>query len=251
MNVKLTIEYKGTAYSGWQSQASTPTIQDTITAAIEKVTQQKVNLIGAGRTDAGVHALGQTANFEISHNLSVAHYRDAINYYLPQDIRILSSEAVQPDFNARFSATARRYRYLVSTHRSAIFSEIRDSVSFEPDFSRLKECASTIVGEHDFSAFCVSASRKDNNNCTVGFSRWFRWGNLYSYEIRANRFLHSMVRSLVGCMLNVANPNPDANPQNLTVSRFADMLTNYEGKRAPFVAPAKGLYLVSVHYARL
>lgn len=247
-NIKLVIEYKGTSFSGWQIQRDRPTVQGEIAAAIEKVTGQKVNLIGAGRTDAGVHALGQVANFSIHHTLEPERYQNALNYYLPDDILIKSSEEVDDSFHARFSAVYRRYRYLVGLERSALYREFRYEVDRKFDLARLKEAASRVVGEHDFSPFCVVASRQENNFCTVQQSRWYQIGPLLVYEIRGNRFLHSMVRSLVGAMLNLSDENPDDHPANLTLDSFTDILLTPSGLRIPFTAPPHGLYLVSVGY---
>ena len=247
-NVKLLVEYKGTAFCGWQSQKDQTSIQDHIAEAIQKTTNKSVNLIGAGRTDAGVHALGQVANFRIDHRLEPEKYKDALNYYLPDDIRIRDSSAVGIDFHARYDATFRRYRYLVATRRSALYRELRWETAAELDYSLLNRAAKAVKGEYDFAPFCVVASRKESNLCRVEFSRWYRYGPLLVFEIRANRFLHSMVRSLVGAMVNVATITQDQNERNLTLADFTDILTSSTTERVNFTAPARGLYLVSVGY---
>ena len=247
-NIRLDIEYDGTAYAGWQIQEKDRTIQGEIVEAIRKVTRLDVNLIGAGRTDAGVHALGQVANFRIEHDLPAERFRDALNYHLPEDIRIIRSEEVTLEFHARFDARERRYRYLVSPELTAIFRYQRYHLTREIDYALLQEAASRVVGKHDFAPFCVVSSRKDNNACEVSFSRWFRYGSLLIYEVRANRFLHGMVRSLVGGMLNLATLNPDQNRLNLTLQSFSDMIAAPTEERVAFTAPAHGLYLVKVLY---
>jgi len=247
-NIKIVVEYDGTAYAGWQIQQNQTTIQGMLVEAVEKVTGETVNLIGAGRTDAGVHALGQVANFRIDHRLDPARYRDALNYYLPKDIRVKSSEEVPPAFHARFDAVYRRYRYLVAGDSSAIFRNQRYHCPFELNIGRLQEAAAVVEGEHDFAPFCVVASRQESNECHVYHSRWTRIGPLLVYEVRANRFLHSMVRSLVGSMLNLAAVDPDRNSLNLTLDRFKDIIGATTDERVAFTAPAHGLYLVSVGY---
>jgi len=247
-NIRLEIDYDGTAYSGWQVQGSERTIQGEIVQAIHRVTGCQVNLIGAGRTDAGVHALGQVANFCIEHRLEPEKYRDAVNFYLPEDIRVLRSEEVLLEFHARFDARARRYRYLISGGDSAVHRRRRWHFTRELDFERLRRAASMVLGEHDFAPFCVVLSRKENNLCRVDASRWYRYGPLLVYEIRADRFLHGMVRSLVGAMVNLATVSPDHNRLNLTEEVFSDMLAHQTETRAPFTAPAHGLYLVRVIY---
>ena len=247
-NVKLLIQYEGTRYSGWQMQTNGNTIQGQLIEAIRRVTGSEVNLIGAGRTDAGVHALGQVANFIIDHPLEPERYASALNYYLPEDIRVLESNSVHLQFHARFDARARQYRYLVSEQLSAVYRNHRYHFQPEVDFESMQQAALMILGDHDFSPFCVVSSRKENNVCRVQLSRWYRFGPLLSYEIRADRFLHGMVRSLVGAMLNLATVNPDQNALNLTLDSFSDMMINPAGKRVPFTAPARGLYLVRVTY---
>lgn len=247
-NIKLIIEYKGSAFSGWQSQAEDKTIQDEIESAIQKVTSQKVNLTAAGRTDAGVHALGQTANFKIEHRLEPERFADAINYYLDDDIRIKNSEEVETGFNSRFDALSKRYRYCIGLEKSALYRDYRWEIEKPLAFEFLREAAEDINGEHDFAPFCVVSSRKESNLCRIDYSRWFRYGNLLTYEIRGNRFLHSMIRSLVGAMVNIAAEKSDRNSQNLTLSGFRDIIQTPTEERVKFTAPACGLYLVSVQY---
>jgi len=247
-NIKLLIEYEGTAYCGWQVQQSGDTIQGRLTEAIRKVTGLEVNLIGAGRTDAGVHALGQAASFQIEHGLDPERYAAALNYYLPEDIRVLNSELAPAGFHARFDARSRRYRYLVSGEMSALYRNLRHHYRPGVDFECLQTAAAIVAGEHDFSPFCVVSSRKENNVCRVEHSRWYPYGPLLVYEIRADRFLHSMVRSLVGAMLNLATVEPDQNQLNLTLAAFSDIITAPGGHRVAFTAPACGLYLVKVIY---
>jgi tRNA pseudouridine38-40 synthase len=249
-NVKLTVEYKGTGYAGWQIQTDQRTIQGEITQAIFKTTGRDVNLIGAGRTDAGVHALAQTANFIIDHRLPPERYKEALNFYLPDDIRIKESCEVDLDFNSRRDAVSRRYRYLIGREKSALYRELRWEHPVELDLEQLRSAAQLIVGEHDFAPFCVMASRKPDNACFIKSARWFSVGPLLIFEIRGNRFLHGMVRSLVGAMVNLAAVEKDNNPQNLTLERFGDIIQSLTEERVVFTAPPQGLYLVSVQYKK-
>lgn len=248
-NIALTLEYCGTNYAGWQVQMNQQTIQGALGDAIYKVTAQQVTIHGAGRTDAGVHALGQVASFRIDHGLSVERMADALNFHLPDDIRVKSAHEVPDDFHARFSAVWRRYRYLVASERSALYRDRRWEVECTPDDRLLKSSASLLVGEHDFSPFCVAASRPENCVCRVETAHWRTIGPLRVFEIRANRFLHSMVRSLVGGMINLACPQ-DSNPHNLTLDSFADIIRLRARDRVVFTAPPHGLYLVAVRYPK-
>lgn len=247
-NIKLITEYDGTNYSGWQLQNGPKTVQGEIQKAIFKVTGCEVNLIAAGRTDAGVHALGQVANFQIEHRLEPERYQEAINNYLPGDILIKSSKEVSSTFNSRKDALFRRYRYLISPEKSAIHRHQRWYQPRSVRYEELQESANLILGEHDFSSFCVASSLKEINICSIEFSRWFRYGALLIYEIRGNRFLHGMVRSLAGSMVNLALENQDNNSRNLTLDVFKNMLSSQDKERAVFTAPPHGLYLVSVGY---
>lgn len=247
-NIKLIIEYKGTSFAGWQVQLDQQTIQGELIEAVFQTTRKRVNVIGAGRTDAGVHALGQTANFRIDHNIEPPKYRDALNYYLPEDIRVKESTEVPLSFHARKDARQRRYRYVIGTDRSALYRDLRWEYETPLDFDLLRKAAALIVGIHDFAPFCVAASRKEDNSCRIERAEWRCVGPLRVFEIRGNRFLHNMVRSLVGAMVNLASTHRDRHPRNLTLERFADIIEAPTGHRVVFTAPPQGLYLVSVHY---
>lgn len=247
-NIKLTIEYDGTAYAGWQMQTNARSVQGEITEAIKKVTGHEVRLIGAGRTDAGVHALGQVANFHIDHYLQIEKYCPALNHHLDDDIVIRKAEEADEEFHARFDARHRRYRYLIGQNRSALYRDRRWDYPQAMDRSKLIQAAAMILGEHDFSPFCVKASLKEDNSCTIAYSRWFFKGDLMIYEIRGNRFLHHMVRGLVATMVNLARVAQDSNKHNLTLEAFADIIKKASCERVVFTAPAAGLYLVSVGY---
>jgi len=151
-NVKLTIEYKGTAYAGWQVQPEQKTIQGDITEAIYKTTGEKVKVIAASRTDAGVHALGQVANFIIEPQLPAERYKEALNFYLSDDIRIKESCEVTLDFHARRDALWKRYRYLISPEKSALYRDLRWEHPVELELQKLKAAATLIVGEHNFAS---------------------------------------------------------------------------------------------------
>jgi tRNA pseudouridine38-40 synthase len=247
-NIRITVEYEGTLYAGWQIQPGERTIQGALTEAIRRVTGQETSVIGAGRTDAGVHALGQVAGFRIDHPLEAERFSDAINYYLPADIRVKHSCEVPLSFHATRDARFRRYRYLVAEESSAVYRRLRWECRRVLDPAILQEAALLVRGEHDFAPFCKTSSLLEDNACRIERSRWRQVGPLFVYEIRGNRFLHGMVRSLVGAMVNLAGEPKDRNSLNLTLARFSDILDARTDDRVPFTAPARGLYLVSVGY---
>lgn len=240
-NIKLIIEYNGSGYSGWQYQTNATTVQGELENALERLTSQKVTVYAAGRTDAGVHALGQVANFIIDHNLPTQKYRDALNFYLPNDILIRSAEDVPIEFHARFDAMFRRYQYLVGLEKSALYRDMRWEINTRPDFELLVRAADYIKGEHDFAAFCVVGSLKENNTCVVYQSEWTQQEKSLKYEITADRFLHTMIRSLMGLMMELACGN-------ITWKRFQEIFHSGDHTAIPKIAPAHGLCLIGVEY---
>ena len=242
-NIRLDIQYKGTDFAGWQYQPNEITIQGEIEKALEIITAQKVALHGAGRTDAGVHALGQVANFHIDHYLPAEKYREALNFYLPRTIRITKSVAIAEGFRARKSAVWRHYRYIIDRQNTALFFDYRWRYPFPLNIEILNCLAEIILGRHDFSTFCTIASHKEDNSCEVYESSWHEEGSLLIYDIRANRFLHSMVRSLVGKMTEAGRGEVVSAP-----AEFSEIMASKDHTRIGNVAPARGLYLMEVGY---
>jgi tRNA pseudouridine38-40 synthase len=240
-NIRLMIEYRGGAFAGWQFQPNQRTVQGELEKALKKLTAKKITLYGAGRTDAGVHALCQVANFRVSHRLPVEKYRDALNFHLPEDIRILKAESVSPEFHARYAALYRKYRYLIGLKKTALFADRRWEITASLDIELLNAAANYILGEHDFTACCVVSSQKDNNRCLVYSSRWRRQASVLIYDIMADRFLHSMIRSLVGLMVETARGG-------MSLRNFKEVLKSGDHAAIKKVAPARGLYLVDIGY---
>lgn len=240
-NIKLIIEYDGSAYAGWQYQPNQQTIQGELEAAIKKLTGKKVTLYGAGRTDAGVHARGQVANFAIAHTLPASRYRRGLNFHLPEDIVIREAAAVPGEFHSRYDAIFRRYDYLIGRGRSALDAGRRWEFETDLDIGLLNAAADYIMGDRDFTTCCVVSSQKENNRCTVFVSRWMREGNTLRYEIAADRFVHNMIRSLVGLMADVGR-------RAVTMKTFKDIFHSGDHTAIRRVAPARGLCLVAVEY---
>jgi tRNA pseudouridine38-40 synthase len=240
-NVRLVIEYNGSAYAGWQYQPNQKTVQGELETALNKLTTEKITVHAAGRTDTGVHALGQVVSFRTDRRLPVEKYRNGLNFYLPDDILVRRAEEVSLDFDARYSAVYRHYRYLIGTERSALNRFFRWDIDFDPNPEALESAADYIRGEHDFSAFCVLSSRKADNRCMVYRSQWRRKGNVLKYEITADRFLHTMIRSLVGLMMELGRGD-------ITMKQFTRIFNSGDHTAIRKVAPARGLYLVAVGY---
>lgn len=240
-NIKLQIQYNGTGYSGWQYQPKQKTVQGEIEKAIKKIISKKTTIYAAGRTDAGVHALGQIANFKTESKLTPSKLQDALNFYLPNDILISSASEVPIGFHSRYDAIFRSYRYDISGDRSAFDSDRSWLVGWPLSGTALEKAADFIVGDHDFASFCVSSSLKENNHCLIYRSRWINREGKLSYDITADRFLHTMIRSLVGLMIEFARGA-------ITFKRFKGIFDDGDHSVIPRVAPARGLCLVEVGY---
>ena len=238
----MTIQYDGTDFYGWQVQAKGRTVQGDIEKALLIIyPEEKITLLGAGRTDAGVHALGITANVKLPSKLSSNELLQALNGNLNQDVRIDSTEEVEDDFHARFSATAREYEYRFVKLFSPVSRNYTTPLKWEIDKNLLNECAELLPGKHDFTSFCKATAEVDNKICTVFFSNWEESDEMLIFKIKANRFLQHMVRYLAGTMLEVARGR-------YALSDFNSLLRNKKTKAVVVRAPAQGLYLKKVYY---
>ena len=243
-NIKLTVEYDGTNYLGWQRQKRGITIQEALETAIEKITKNEVKLIGSGRTDSGVHALGQVANFKTSSGLSAHQLQKALNSILPKDITIVKSDEVDMSFHAQFDSKSKTYAYIVLYRAcpSALERLRAWHVPFTLKLPEMKEASTALIGEHDFRAFGLSTHTLRSTvrsvlNTEISFSEK---DHLY-FEIEATGFLKRMVRLVVGTLIQVGR-------DRITVDGFRRILES--GERTKFVraAPPWGLYLKEVKY---
>jgi tRNA pseudouridine38-40 synthase len=238
---KLIIEYDGTEFVGWQSQINGRAVQDEVIRVLGEILQEDVTLIGSGRTDSGVHARGQVAGFRTASPISAPKLLSALNGLLPRDICVHSVEEVSPAFNARFDARLRRYRYFISRRPSAVDRRFCWYVSSPLDIPLMQAVARRCTGAHDFSAFCTHAHEVENRHCTVSRSGWAAEGFSLIYEIVADRFVHGMVRSLVGTMVDIGRGK-------IAGEEFDGILASGDRRRAGSAAPARGLFLEEVGY---
>jgi tRNA pseudouridine38-40 synthase len=237
----LQVEYDGSNYAGYQLQPGFPTIQGEIEAALEKMYREPLRVHGSGRTDAGVHALAQIIHFDAPRELKNLNLRAALNTLLPPDIRVIRTAGGDKDFHARFSARMRHYRYIVSRRETALDRLRVWPLYHDLDVESMRICAEMIMGEHDFTAFCSAQAEVEHKRCIVSRSEWNSEGDRMIYSVSANRFLHSMVRSLTGTMTEVGKGR-------LTTDDFAALLENNPVPFTAFTAPPQGLYLVRVDY---
>ena len=240
---KLTIEYEGTAYAGWQRQLNQPTIQAAIEDALRRLTQTKITVIGAGRTDAGVHALGQVASFQSDRDFSPEEWTRALNAVLPEDISVRSTETVPADFHARYSAHDKLYEYRILNRRerSALDRDRAWHLYGPLDLDTMREAATLLLGRHDFSSFQGHPTDTKDPTCDLKRLDLAKTGDLVRLEAKADRFLKQMVRAIVGTLVEVGQGKRP--PQS-----FKDILAAKDRRQAGKTAPPHGLYLVRVEY---
>ncbi len=241
-NIRLTIEYDGTEFVGWQVQPNGPSIQEELEKAISQITQQRASTVAAGRTDAGVHARGQVVSTRISDFPDLMSFVKSLNALLPPPIVVLSAEPVPDAFHARYSARARVYQYFLTLKPAAIGRDYSWYVGGYPiDLNLLEQCASMLMGEHDFQSFCKSNSEVGHFRCIVEDAQWYKSGSSLVFRIRANRFLYGMVRALVGTMVDIARGHrPTTDMQRILDAKDRSL--------AGMAAPARGLFLEEVLY---
>jgi tRNA pseudouridine38-40 synthase len=258
-NIKLTIEYDGTNYSGWQIQKNSErSIQKILLECIFKITGEKVKLISSGRTDRGVHALRQVANFKTESRMDGSIWKNALTASLPRDIRVIESEEVEPDFHSRYDAKSRIYSYIILNQESpSVF--LRNYVYhifFPLDLEDMKRASLTLLGEHDFSSFRASscgANRPVRRIIDLSVDRakmaLIPWipvcrGEVMSFitiTIEANAFLHHMARNIVGTLIEVGKGR-------FSPERMEEILKAKDRTQAGPTAPPHGLFLVRVKY---
>jgi tRNA pseudouridine38-40 synthase len=243
--VKLIVEYDGARYHGWQRQPDRTTIQGVLEEKIGRIAGKEISVTGAGRTDAGVHALGQVAHFVTEARLRPEAWARALNSLLPEDIVVLKAEAVLDRFHARHRAKARVYRYHILNRRypAPIGRQYRWVVYPALNLGRMRSAARYLKGRHDFSAFCAGSPSKGNRSsvCAVRRLAVSRTREEIVFELEADRFLHQMVRTIVGTLVDVGRGK--RRPEEIR-----EILTSKDRRRAGPTAPAQGLFLVSVRY---
>ena len=241
--IKLILEYDGTAYAGWQRQPNQPTIQEAVEAAIHGVTQIHVPVMGAGRTDSGVHALGQVASFRIDRHMTPREWTRALNAHLPDTI-VVRSAALMPDtFHARHSAQGKLYEYRILNRpeRPALERAYCWHIHQTLDDAAMNEAANILIGSHDFSSFQTQPTENDDPICHLQQLVVSREGDRLRLEAYADRFLKQMVRSIVGTLVEVGLGKRPADS-------FTTILNARDRSAAGKTAPPQGLFLLRVDY---
>lgn len=244
MNYRMKIQYDGTRYNGWQRQQSTDnTIQGKIEAVLSRMVGQPVEISGAGRTDAGVHALGQVANVHLDTALTPCEIREYLNSWLPEDIGIVSAEEAAPRFHSRLNASVKTYVYRIATDPALHVFDRKYLYPYTEklDCTAMEAAASCFIGEHDFQSFCARRMKKSTVR-RIDSITFTEYSGELDITYTGNGFLHHMVRILTGTLLEVGTGRRA--PQEMS-----EILAARERSVAGFTAPARGLTLMSVEYS--
>ena len=243
-NIKLTIEFDGTCFGGWQSQKNARAVQDVVNAAIHKLTGEMIDVMGSSRTDSGVHALGLIANFRTESSIPPDKFAYALNTVLPEDVVIRKSEEANVDFHARYGAKRKKYRYLIlnSTYPSAIMRYRAYHVDKRLNFGAMQEAVPYFLGTHDFSAFRASGSKIRSSERIIMETSLDKREDILEFEITGNGFLYNMVRIIAGTLVDVGMGR-------IAPYDIPSIIESKDRRKAGITAPAHGLYLVEVFYS--
>jgi tRNA pseudouridine38-40 synthase len=240
--IKLTLEYDGTDFVGWQYQENGRSVQDVVEKGLSQILQKDIRIAGAGRTDSGVHAKGQVASFRTETSLNCALIVRGLNGVLPKDVVALDAQETAEGFHARYDARSRRYEYVIKIAPSAIARSFCWAVGYKLDIESMRGCLTDILGLHDFASFCKSDSMVKHHNCTVYEASWRKQNDsTFVFEIAADRFLHGMVRALVGTMVEIGRAHR-------SVDDFKRIMAAKDRRKAGMAAPPQGLFLSAVEY---
>lgn len=242
-NIKLIIEYDGKGFNGWQKQSDRLNIQGEIEKAIEEITGEKVDLTASGRTDAGVHSLGQTANFKTDSKIPTEKFAKAINSRLKKSIVIKSAEEVDEKFHSRYSVKSKTYRYIInnSENGTAIYRGLEYHVPMKLDYEKMNEAIKYFIGEHDFKAFKASGTSSKSSVRKILDGSVRKEGERVIIEVTGTGFLYNMVRIISGTLLDVGLGK--IKPEDIP-----SIIESKDRTKAGKTLPAHGLYLLQVNY---
>lgn len=243
-NIAVILQYDGTRYSGWQKQGNTEnTIQSKLETILFKLSSNNIEVHGSGRTDAGVHAFGQTANFKIDTDKSPEELMDYINMYLPNDIAVISAWEASPMFHSRLNAVKKTYRYKILTGNipDVFYEKYILSHKDKLNVDEMRKCALYLIGTHDFKSFTDNKKSKKSNVRNIDSIEIIENGNEIIIDLTGNGFLYHMVRIIVGTLIEVGEGKT-------TVENMSNIINSLSREASGPLAPAKGLMLMKVYY---
>ena len=242
-NIKLKIEYDGKDFNGWQKQPNKLNIQGEIERAIKDITGEEVEIIASGRTDAGVHALGQVANFKTNSNIPVEKIPIALNTKLKRSVRILEAEEVEERFHSRYNCKKKTYRYVInnSENGTAIYRNLEYNFAQELNVELMNKASKYFIGEHDFKGFKASGTSSKSSVRTIFDAKVYKENNRVIIELTGSGFLYNMVRIISGTLIEVGIGK-------ILPEEISEIIDSKDRTRAGKTLPPNGLYLVNVEY---
>lgn len=243
MRYFIQLSYNGAQFCGWQIQPNAPSVQARLNEALSKILREEIYVVGAGRTDTGVHAKQMFAHFESDAEIDLNHLTHRLNRFLKDDVAVQQIFPVKEDAHTRFSATSRSYEYWVTQVKNPFLANWSWQIDNPLKVDAMNACAQTLLGEHDFSSFSKSGTQTETNLCHVNKAYWEERDNLLIFHISANRFLRNMVRAIVGTLVEVGQ-------NKLDQAGFIQLIEQKNRSMAGVSAPAKGLYLTQVEYPK-
>lgn len=241
MRYFIQFAYNGTHYHGWQIQPNASSVQETLNKAFSVLLNEPISIMGAGRTDTGVHATEMFGHFDTEKNLDVPVLVHKLNSYLPKDIAIFDIILVHDDAHCRFDANKRTYEYHINTFKNPFLEELSWYVSQKLDLNLMNEAAQLLLKHTDFQCFSKSNTDVNTYDCTIFEAFWKQENNKLIFTISANRFLRNMVRAIVGTLINIGL-------KKITLTDFETIIASKSREKAGFSVPAHGLYLTKVNY---
>ena len=242
MRYFIDISYDGSNYHGWQIQPNADTVQHQINLAFSTILNEEINVLGAGRTDTGVHAKKMIAHFDTNQTIDFVKFKYRINGFLKNDISLNDIYKVKEDAHARFSAISRTYEYRVSRTKNP-FSVNSYFLIRDLDFQSMKKACKFLHGNHDYTSFAKLHSENNTNNCEVFIANWKEDENLLIFTIKANRFLRNMVRAIVGTLIEIGEGK-------ISFSDIETILMSKDRAKAGYSVPANGLSLIDIEYPK-
>lgn len=235
------LAYNGANYCGWQIQPNGISVQETIEKALSTVLRLPYSIVGAGRTDTGVHAKMMVAHFDSEQDIKPGMLIRKLNSVLPKDISIYEILEVKDDAHARFDATSRLYRYYITKAKDPFLNHMKYKIQGKLDIAAMNDCGSTLFEYEDFTSFSKLHTDVKTNNCTIMQAQWEKYGDDYIFTIKADRFLRNMVRSIVGTLLDVGKGK-------IGVQEFRQIIEAKDRCKAGTSVPAQALFLEEIEY---